>query len=205
MIVSSESRTYFINTDYSTTLFKEGIKCDKNNKNIYNDNYLILILDTIKEISFKCYGTIYLDQDKFVYTRRNTHKIDGVDKELALGTSGQLIAPEQIYPFVFDSDVNLIDVIGKIDGNNKKSKFMFNGIIKTAEGSQYEVFSTIFSKDYNPSMALILHNGLDGGRKRRTRKHRITKRRPKQIKKKKGGRKTKKRARKTRRKAHKRN
>ena len=69
---------------------------------------------------------------------------------------------------------------------------------KSVESDHQLVYATFkFRKDTNQPVDEDLY--LGGGRKRRTHKHRITKRRPKHMKKKKGGRKTKKRARKTRR------
>jgi len=43
--VQGSEKTYYINTDFSTTLYKEGILCDKN----YNSNYLIAVLNTIDD------------------------------------------------------------------------------------------------------------------------------------------------------------
>ena len=243
-LINENSHTYFINTDFSTTLFKEGIACD----NKYNLNYLLLILDTTdNQLGLYCDGYITLNSkydSKFedkesIKTIETLAKLEIEDKYKILPGPSNVIN--------FDKTQNLIDIIDDIDSKNTTTKFGFNGM---ALGNR-AVFSTKWSKSYSYIVLIpyeIKYEDLDldnpdpddlsryanfgeidvdtmsqteytpseyiptleeesygGGRKRRTRKHRITKRRPKQMKKKKGGRKTKKRARKTRRKAHKRN
>jgi hypothetical protein len=63
--VADSTNTFFINTDFSTTLFKESLSCDK-----YNDSYLLLLLNT-HEIdgesisTLHVRGTIILDKTKY--------------------------------------------------------------------------------------------------------------------------------------------
>lgn len=47
-MVPGSTKTYYINTDYSSTLFKESLLCDPT----YNDTNLILVLDTKNDILF---------------------------------------------------------------------------------------------------------------------------------------------------------
>ena len=63
--VADSTNTFFINTDFSTTLFKESLSCDK-----YNENYLLLLLNT-HEIdgesisTLHVQGVIILDKSKY--------------------------------------------------------------------------------------------------------------------------------------------
>ena len=243
-------RTYFINTDFSSTLFKSFIKCDKK----YDENYLIMILDNKnpeETISLTCDGKIYttftykdiattenyyntieqihtawtvISEDKKkkgIYINKNKNPPTELTKEEATTLNKieqeKLIGPSDIETsltegIVFDKSQNLFSVINDIDSKNETKNFFFNGIAVKNE-KKYAVFSSIYSKDYKTSMAIIPYEkpaegeaapaeiaeiaGAEGGRrrKRKTRKHRRT------HKKQKGGKKrTKKRSgRKTRR------
>jgi hypothetical protein len=222
-------KTYFINTDFSTTLFKAGIACD----GTYNDNYLLLILDPTGEGDLKltCEGKIYLNTKYEVkneiknepYTIENIDTIHTtIDKD-----KPKLIAPESIKPIEFDSDENLINIIDEVNDMNKTKHFCFNGMVKIGE-KQYLMLSSKFSRDYNTSIALIPYEKVAvsevadaedadanaGGRKQRASKYkvkrktkrnrktkRISKSKSKSKSKGKKGRKTKKGGRKTRRKS----
>jgi len=74
--VADSTNTFFINTDFSTTLFKESLSCDK-----YNDNYLLLLLNT-HEIdgesisTLHVRGTIILDKTKYSPAPLNTANLN---------------------------------------------------------------------------------------------------------------------------------
>ena len=190
------TKTYFINTDFSTTLFKADIACDDN----YNNNYLLLILDPIGENGLKltCEGKIFLNTDYQLkndepYTIKN---IDTVHDENKPGKPGkpeliaqnliapQSIAPEFINPIVFDSEQNLIDIIDEVNYMNQTNNFCFNGMVKIGE-IKYLMLSSKYSK-VKTSIALIPYNvavaedaaavaedAAAGGRKQRASKYKV--------------------------------
>jgi hypothetical protein len=54
-LVKNSKKTYYVNTDYSTTLFKDGLGCSD-----YNENYLILTFNPTDFTGFKLSGTLFL-------------------------------------------------------------------------------------------------------------------------------------------------
>lgn len=216
--------TYFVSTDYSTTLFKEGLECNES----YNYNYLNLILDTTGDImTLKLYGTIILSEKvnyKTVEYKNpdNGNNINNIKSDYKTPTESNVILPKKysgVITINFDSSQNLIDIIDVIDDKNINSNFLFNGIasIASIEGDEtkYQVYSTIWSpQNKKPTMLFISVKkeaeevaqevAQEGGRHRKT--HRKTHRKyprktlKKNKKNKRNARKTKhKKARKTKR------
>jgi len=112
-----QKRTYYINTDFSTTLYKKGIKCDPQT---YNDNYLIAVLhpfhhDTGK-VDIRVEGNVILDPRQI----RSDHN-----------------------SYRFNPNVNVLDVLDRNKNKinvEKQKKYDFNGI----DTNNNLVFSTVY-------------------------------------------------------------
>lgn len=223
-------KTYFVNTDFSTTLYKEGISCKR-----YNENSLILTLQCKdNKIHLSVKGDVVLnDKYKQVSTEEFSSTIDEyIEKQITpkkdqeadpnfkkIGAlkyyiEGGLDLPDKTYTFEGNDGDDVIPLLDTIETPKKSS---FNGISKIGS-KRYYTFSTnymdvdkvklLYFKPIEEEQSgeapqetevsreeLLGESTTDGGgRKRRTRKRRGTK------KAKKGGkRKTKKGGRKTRR------
>ena len=168
---TGSAKTYFINTDYSSSLFKDGIDCTDD----YNDNYLQLKLDTKTNRLFLD-GTVILNgkytpytsatpelqnasDDAAVFKTIKDSKNNILDKYYIHGGA----APPQPLRIEFSNDVNLLgDDIMKysenlpvaVEGDTVlifgtqtavtpgNKQIIFNGVAKLQDNENYKVYST---------------------------------------------------------------
>jgi hypothetical protein len=209
---SKDKKTFFLNTDYSTTLFKDNLICKTpaSDDSQYNQNYLICILDLTnsQDVKLTIEGTLILKNIVIYYDVFDKT----IDETIKKQEKPMLFVPtgtEQTEPPVtleFDKNQNLLKLIEEVDDLNKTEICKFNGIASYND-SLYYVFSNMFVKGVKKYSTVLVNftdksvqalNDIEGGRKRnkRTRKHRSTKR----SKKGKGkNKKSKKRSKKTKR------
>jgi hypothetical protein len=141
--VAKSNKTFYINTDFSTTLYKDAIACDVNT---YNNNYLIAVLDTTnKDLKLTLDGKVipsskYKKKSDLKGTIEeyieNEKKGKGNKKEYYFDDGTDLI--EEAYEF--NKKANVLEKLDEL----VKPKFCdFNGIA-TKNGVNYNVFSTRF-------------------------------------------------------------
>ena len=142
--VAESKKTFYINTDFSTTLYKQGIACDVDT---YNDNYLIAVLDTTNEdLKLTLDGKVILPEKYKIKSDLGDTKIGKYieNEEKGKGNKNE-------YYFSDDTDLikmayefnNTANVLEKLDEMVKPKFCDFNGIA-TKEGVNYNVFSTRF-------------------------------------------------------------
>jgi hypothetical protein len=163
-MVPGSTKTYYINTDYSSTLFKDSLLCDPT----YNDTNLILVLDTEKDMLFVD-GTVSLKPTYKPYTTP-------IDKSQILAklpaaynyyvhgvVDVDSITPAADMGFVFklDPTFNIFDATqffeqtpgGEAtlvkeqtkDGKEVLKENKFNGVA-IIQGKKYFIYSSPFSK-----------------------------------------------------------
>ena len=146
--VKESSKTYYINTDFSSTLYKEGIACNEN----YNKNFLITILDATnsEELKLTIEGKVILN--KYIQAKEeeipiNNETIEGyIKKNMKTTPAKNVYFFEDINdtPFdgtyEFDESVNILD---KLDDMSKPLECDFNGFAKI-NGKSYYAFSSIY-------------------------------------------------------------
>lgn len=162
-------RTFFISTDYSTTLFKNGITCNANERgptSDYNKNYLISILDlTTTAQKLFIQGTLVLMHDNapkkdklYIFkayddTIQNT--VEKFDDDIVITTVPTLFYPKSLFPdSLKKATINFIDNENLLDNNtfdtkNKSKYFKFNGFATIGEdksNNKYYVYSNMFGK-----------------------------------------------------------
>jgi hypothetical protein len=183
-MVPSSTKTYYINTDYSSTLFKDSLLCDPT----YNDNVLVLVLDTKSDILFVD-GSVSLASDYTAYT-----------EPIASETILKNLPPAYKYyihqaaektlannKFLLDPTYNIFDATKFYEETpyheaTKDNKF--NGVALINE-QQYFIYSSPFSKSgYYIAFLPVKGESVVGGKRRRrmsrrTRKQKaaVTKRR----------------------------
>ena len=142
--VAESKKTFYINTDFSTTLYKQGIACDVDT---YNDNYLIAVLDTTNE-------DLKLTLDgKVILPEKYERKYDLGDTKIGIYIENEEKGKGNKNEYYFSDDTDLIkmayefnntaNVLEKLDEMVKPKFCDFNGIA-TKEGVNYNVFSTRF-------------------------------------------------------------
>ena len=153
----NDTRTYFLSTDFSTTLFKDGIICMKYEeetgiKNEYDDNYLLCILDTTNNLKLTMEGVIKLSNKG--YDIKPYEKFDEIDGLILAADEPTIFFPpndknvnrkynrENIaaISFQFDANANLITDIDGIDASNTTKFLIFNGIAKM-NNETYNIYS----------------------------------------------------------------
>jgi len=164
--------TYFLSTDYSTTLFKNGINCspeERGENSDYNKNYLLAILDGTSDSSLKLniIGKLILKN----VTEKNTNKkkknyvfrygseknIADFDELIRQTETETLFLPDTVEKtdkVELNFDTNLLDKIDNIDKVNTSTNCLFNGIA-TLKEKEYYVYSNIF-KDKKPHSIILL-------------------------------------------------
>jgi len=173
------NNTYFLSTDYSTTLFKNGIVCDPKNKgenSVYNKNYLLAILDTTDDkLALNIDGHVYLQNDKPYkfknYTKEKT--IKDFDAEIKADIAGKQIEknkkiflpPEvkiegvdETIIIIFDKTKNLLTEIDAIDKQNDSDCCTFNGIA-TIGDSICSIYSNVNKGKTHAIIALPYEGG----------------------------------------------
>jgi len=76
--LKKNNKTYYINTDFSTTLYKEGIACNEK----YNENFLIAILDTTEpELKLTMEGKVILN--KYIQAKEKKAEVEEAEAEEA--------------------------------------------------------------------------------------------------------------------------
>ena len=170
----NSNKTYFLSTDYSTTLFKNGINCspeERGENSDYNKNYLLAILDTTnKSLNLYIDGKLILKNDKTKSTNKNyifRHEegktIEDFDKFITPEKNKEaLFLPETLkekdkIELTFDTP-NLLDKIDAIDASNKSLNCFFNGIANI-ENKPYYIYSNMFKKDVPHSIIALPYEG----------------------------------------------
>jgi hypothetical protein len=173
-------KTYFINTDYSTTLFKADISCDDNDS--YNENYLQLKLNTSAN---KLYleGSVTLNSKYKQFFEKEKEKEKEKSKEdiFAQFLTGDKLNPATVVDssfnyyivgsnteqqrkgpltFTFPKEVNLLP-FKEIE---TKPQFIFNGIAEI-DDKKYEVYSSsYFATGFGKSnLFIFLPTGIIAG------------------------------------------
>jgi hypothetical protein len=145
------TRTYFLNTDYSTTLFKDGLVCNPpaGADSDYNKNYLICVLDTQKtntqDFKLTIEGTLILKnkpKEYDVFDKSIDKKIQEEKLTLFVPTGTEISEPVKLE---FDGEQNLLDVIKEVDETNKTEICKYNGNAKY-NGKKFNVFSNMWVK-----------------------------------------------------------
>jgi hypothetical protein len=147
----SGDHTYFLNTDYSATLFKDGLVCisPSGPESEYNQNYLICVLDTkstdTQKFKLTIEGTLILKNEPKEYEIFDKRIDDIIMKEklslfVPLGT--EISKPPTLE---FDGEQNLLDVIKGVDEINKTKICKYNGNAMY-NGTNYNVFSNMWVK-----------------------------------------------------------
>jgi hypothetical protein len=165
--------TYFLSTDYSTTLFKNGIVCDKKTKgpdSDYNKNYLLAILDGTSDSSLKLniIGKLVLKnvtekntnekKKNYVFRYGPEKNIADFDELIRQTETETLFLPDTVEKtdkVELNFDTNLLDKIDNIDKVNTSTNCLFNGIA-TLKEKEYYVYSNIFNKDKKPHSIILL-------------------------------------------------
>jgi len=165
--------TYFLSTDYSTTLFKNGIVCDKKTKgpdSDYNKNYLLAILDGTSDSSLKLniIGKLVLKnvtekntnekKKNYVFRYGPEKNIADFDELIRQTETETLFLPDTVEKtdkVELNFDTNLLDKIDNIDKVNTSTNCLFNGIA-TLKEKEYYVYSNIFNKDKKPYSIILL-------------------------------------------------
>lgn len=132
--VADSTNTFFINTDFSTTLFKESLSCDK-----YNDNFLLLVLSTHdiegKSIStLHVNGTIILDKEKYFPAPLNSATVNDNLVITTLNTATKA------------SEVNVTEANKQVDILLEKKKLENPGAKVTIAKNEYRNFYYIHDK-----------------------------------------------------------
>jgi hypothetical protein len=151
--VAKSNKTYYINTDFSTTLYKAGISCDES----YNANYLTLVLDTNEDkLKLTLEGKVIIKAYKMeqnpagenvdTYTWITSYIKDNETLKIDEKLKKTYYIEKQIEglennTYVFAGEKNILD---SLDDETGKPKFCdFNGIATIGEHN-YKVFSTTY-------------------------------------------------------------
>jgi len=168
--VHGSKKTYYINTDYSSTLFKESLSCEG-----YNNNYLLLVLDTRVEnqVKLNVLGKVTLDStkykpmtvkadDKTIVSTMTSElakekKLEKKEKDNFYYVHNNSVANDASQPFSFEMDatMNLFDETAMnysstpLGEDISNSEFKFNGYATIKPGMQkFAVYSSPFGAPY---------------------------------------------------------
>jgi len=169
--------TYYLSTDFSTTLFKSGIYCDQSTDD-YNKIYLICVLDTKGEkTKLTIDGTIIVAKGKpYAFTGYTPNTLKELDDKIKEATTQTIFVPEKAnlqekekITIQFDGGVNILDIIDKADIVNDSIKCKLNGIAKV-ENENYYVYSNVFGSGKFSMVLMPYTKEEQGGKFKRTKK-----------------------------------